>query len=44
MLASEEDEARALLGMLDEAQRKQTVFDTRTYGEIVTRTPRRSTR
>lgn len=37
VLASEEDEARALLGMLNEAQRKQAVFDTRTYGEIVTR-------
>lgn len=36
-LASEEDEARKLLGMLSEAQRRVAVFDTRTYGDIVTR-------
>jgi hypothetical protein len=35
-LAAEEDEARALLGMLSEAQRREAVFDTRTYGDIVT--------
>ena len=36
VLAAEEDMARALLGMLDEAQRRTAVFDTRTYGDIVT--------
>jgi hypothetical protein len=36
VLAAEEDEARALLGMLDEAQRREAVFESRTYGEIVT--------
>ena len=36
VLASEEDEARALLGSLSEAQRRVAVFDTRTYGDIVT--------
>jgi hypothetical protein len=36
VLAAEEDEARALLGMLDDAQRREAVFDTRTYGDIVT--------
>ena len=36
-LAAEEDEARTLLAMLDDAQRRQAVVDTRTYGEIVTR-------
>jgi hypothetical protein len=35
-LAAEEDEARALLGQLDEAQRREAVFEARTYGEIVT--------
>jgi hypothetical protein len=35
-LAAEEDEARALLGMLSDAQRRIAVFDTRTYGDIVT--------
>ena len=35
-LSAEEDEARALLGMLSEAQRRIAVFDTRTYGDIVT--------
>ena len=37
MLAAEEDEARTLLAALTEAQRKEAVFDTRTFGEIVTR-------
>ena len=36
VLAAEEDEARALLDSLSEAQRREAVFDTRTYGEIVT--------
>ena len=35
-LAAEEDEARALLAELDESQRREALFDTRTYGEIVT--------
>jgi hypothetical protein len=35
-LAAEEDEARALLDMLGEAQRREAIFDTRTYGDIVT--------
>jgi len=34
-LAAEEDEARALLGSLDEAQRGAAVFESRSYGEIV---------
>lgn len=37
VLAAEEDEARALLGSLSEAQRREAVFDTRTYGDIVTK-------
>lgn len=36
ILAAEEDEARALLGMLTPAQRKEAVFESRTFGEIVT--------
>ena len=36
VLAAEEDEARALLASLDETQRREAVFDTRTYGDIVT--------
>jgi len=36
VLAAEEDEARALLASLDEAQRGEAVFESRTYGEIVT--------
>jgi hypothetical protein len=36
VLAAEEDEARVLLASLDDAQRREAVFDTRTYGEIVT--------
>jgi len=36
VLAAEEDEARALLAMLSEEQRREAVFDTRTYGDIVT--------
>jgi hypothetical protein len=36
VLAAEEDEARTLFASLDEAQRRETVFDTRTYGDIVT--------
>ncbi|MEO8751764.1 MAG: DUF3500 domain-containing protein [Casimicrobiaceae bacterium] len=35
-LAAEEDEARALLASLSDAQRREAVFDTRTYGDIVT--------
>jgi hypothetical protein len=37
VLAAEEDEARALLESLSEAQRREAVFDTRTYGDIVSR-------
>jgi hypothetical protein len=36
VLAAEEDEARALLAMLSAAQRKDAVFESRTFGEIVT--------
>ena len=36
VLAAEEDEARTLLGVLDEAQRREAVFESRTFGEIVT--------
>lgn len=36
VLAAEEDEARVLLASLTEAQRREAVFDTRTYGDIVT--------
>ena len=36
VLAPEEDEARALFAMLDDAQRKAALIDTRTYGDIVT--------
>jgi hypothetical protein len=36
VLGAEEDEARALLASLDEPQRREAVFDTRTYGDIVT--------
>jgi hypothetical protein len=36
VLAEEEDEARALLASLTEAQRREAIFDTRTYGDIVT--------
>ena len=36
VLAAEEDEARTLLGMLDDAQRREAVFEERAYGEIVT--------
>jgi len=36
VLAAEEDEARSLLGMLDETQRKEATFESRSYGEIVT--------
>jgi hypothetical protein len=35
-LAAEEDEARTLLGSLSDAQRREAVFDSRTYGDIVT--------
>ncbi len=34
-LAAEEEEARALLASLSEAQRREAVFDSRTYGDIV---------
>jgi hypothetical protein len=36
VLAAEEDEARSLLAMLNAAQRKEAVFESRTFGEIVT--------
>ena len=36
VLAAEEDEARALLSSLSDAQRRDAVFDTRTFGDIVT--------
>jgi hypothetical protein len=36
-LAAEEDQARELLGSLSEEQRREALFDTRTYGDIVTR-------
>ena len=36
ILAAEEDEARALLALLTDAQRREAVFDARTYGDIVT--------
>jgi hypothetical protein len=36
VLAAEEDEARALLESLSETQRAIAVFDTRSYGDIVT--------
>jgi hypothetical protein len=36
VLAAEEDEARALLVSLTDVQRREAVFDTRTYGDIVT--------
>lgn len=35
-LAAEEDEARALLALLTEAQRREAVFDERPFGDIVT--------
>lgn len=41
VLASEEDEARRLLESLSAAQRREAVFDTRTYGDIVTRNAER---
>ena len=36
-LAAEEDEARALLALLTEEQRREAVFDSRSYGDIVTK-------
>lgn len=36
VLAAEEDEGRALLASLSDAQRREAIFDTRTYGDIVT--------
>jgi Protein of unknown function (DUF3500) len=36
VLAAEEDEARALLDSLSDAQRREAVFDERTYSDIVT--------
>jgi hypothetical protein len=36
VLAAEEDEARKLMALFDEAQRRAAVIDTRTYGDIVT--------
>ena len=37
LLGTEEDLARAWLASLSDAQRRRAVFDTRTYGDIVTR-------
>jgi hypothetical protein len=37
VLGAEEDEARALLDSLSDAQRREAVFDKRTYGDIVSR-------
>jgi hypothetical protein len=36
VLAEEEDEARALLALLTEEQRREAIVDSRTYGDIVT--------
>lgn len=36
VLAAEEEEARRLLAMLDEGQRRAAIVDSRTYGDIVT--------
>jgi len=36
VLAAEEDEARTLLALLNEDQRREAVFDTRSFGDIVT--------
>ncbi len=36
VLAAEEDEARALLALLTPEQRSEAVFESRTYGDIVT--------
>jgi hypothetical protein len=36
VLAAEEDEARALLASLTDAQRREAVFETHTFGDIVT--------
>lgn len=36
VLAAEEDEARKLLGLLDEGQRRAAIVDARSYGDIVT--------
>jgi hypothetical protein len=36
VLAAEEDEARALLAMLSADQRREAVFDSRSFGDIVT--------
>jgi hypothetical protein len=36
VLAEEEEEARALLGMLSEAQRREAIVDSRPYGDILT--------
>jgi Protein of unknown function (DUF3500) len=35
-LAAEEDEARGLLASFTEEQRREAIFDSRTYGDIVT--------
>jgi hypothetical protein len=40
VLAEEEDQARALLAALNPTARAAAVFDTRTYGDIVTRNAR----
>jgi hypothetical protein len=36
VLAAEEDEARKLMAMFDEAQRRTAIIDSRSYGDIVT--------
>lgn len=36
VLAAEEDEARVLLASLSDAQRREAIFETRTFGDIVT--------
>ncbi|MGE0358022.1 MAG: DUF3500 domain-containing protein [Burkholderiales bacterium] len=40
-LAAEEDEARALLALLTPDERREALFDTRTYGDIVSGTAAR---
>lgn len=41
VLAEEEDKARALLGMLTDAQRRKAIVDDRPYGDIVTKNAER---
>lgn len=42
VLADEEDAARALLGSLGEAQRREAIFSSSPYGDVVTRTAERA--